>query len=83
VRILKRGILKYAYNLVIGPIFLTEMFRVGLSSQVLESELSENVCGSISSEIVAHMEGLELDTGFSLFIVGKMILPNTQSINRL
>src|SRR5258705_11797592 len=41
---------------------------VGLSSQVSEMgmELSEDVCGSISSEMVARKEGLGLETGFSL-----------------
>ena len=56
---------------------------VGLSSRVSESELLEDDCGSISSETVARIEGLESDTGFSLSVVGKMILLNTQSINRL
>src|SRR5882762_6853322 len=58
---------------------------VGLSSQLSETgtELSENVCGSISSETVARKEGLELDSGFSLSVAGKMILLNTQSINGL
>ena len=58
-------------------------FGVGLSSRMSESELSENGCGSISSEVVVHVEGLESDTGLSLFVVGKVILLNTQSINRL
>ena len=62
---------------------VSRISRVGLSSQVLELELSEDNCGSISSETVAHIEGLELDTGFSLSVVGKMILLYTQSINRL
>jgi hypothetical protein len=59
------------------------IFGVGLSSRVLELESSEDDCGSISSETVVHMEGLESDMGFSLSVVGKMILLNTQSINRL
>ena len=58
-------------------------FGFGLSSWMSGSELSENGCGSISSETVAHIDGLELDTGFSLFVVGKAILLNTQSINGL
>ena len=58
-------------------------FRFGLSSWMSELELSENGCSSISSETVARIDGLELDTGFSLFIAGKVILLNTQSINRL
>jgi hypothetical protein len=58
-------------------------FGFGLSSWMSESELSENGCGSISSEMVAHVDGLESDMGFSLFVVGKVILLNTQSINRL
>src|SRR5258705_3228495 len=56
---------------------------VRLPSQLLELELLESVCGSILSETVAHKEGLESDTGFSLSVVGKMILLNTQSINGL
>src|ERR1700691_2374004 len=47
------------------------------------SEMSENGCGSISSETVVRIDGLELDTGFSLFVAGKEILLNTQSINGL
>src|SRR5882724_5904801 len=64
---------------------VSRMSGVGLSSQVsgTGTELSENVCGSISSETVAHKEGLESDTGFSLSVAGKMILLNTQSINGL
>ena len=61
-------------------------FGFGLSSWMLGSglsELSENGCGSISSETVARIDGLELDTGFSLFVAGKEILLNTQSINGL
>ena len=58
-------------------------FGFGLSSWVLGSELSENSCSSISSETVVHIEGLESDTGFSLFVAGKAILLNTQSINGL
>ena len=58
-------------------------FGVGLSSRMSKSELLENGCGSISSETVAHIEGLKSDTGFSLFVAGKAILLNTQSINRL
>src|ERR1700735_3123533 len=46
------------------------------------SEMSEFSCSSISSETVAHIDGLESDMGFSLFVVGKAILLNTQSINR-
>jgi hypothetical protein len=46
-------------------------------------ELSENGCGSISTETVARIDGLESDTGFSLFVAGKAILLNTQSINGL
>jgi hypothetical protein len=55
----------------------------GSSSWVSGSELSEFYCGSISSETVACIEGLESDTEFSLFVAGKAILLNTQSINRL
>ena len=58
-------------------------FGVGLSSQMLESELSEFGCGSIYSETVACLEGLEWGTGFSLFVSGKVILLNAQSINGL
>ena len=58
-------------------------FGVGLSSRMSESELSEFGCGSISSETVARLEGLELGTGFSLFVAGKVILLNAQSINGL
>ena len=59
---------------------------VGLSywmSKLCLSELSENGCGSISSETVARIDGLESDTGFSLLVAGKVILLNAQSINGL
>ena len=58
-------------------------FGFGMCSWMSGSELSEIGCGSISSETVARIDGLELDTGFSLFVVGKAILLNTQSINGL
>src|SRR6202044_1216652 len=58
-------------------------FGFGLSSWMSELELLENGCGSISSETVARIDGLKLDTEFSLFVVGKAILLNTQSINGL
>jgi hypothetical protein len=41
---------------------------------MLLSEVSELVYGSISSETVAHMDGLESNTGSSLFVVGKVIV---------
>jgi len=40
-------------------------------------------CGSISSETVAHNDGVESDTGFSLLVAGKVILLNTQSNQRI
>ena len=58
-------------------------FGFGLSSWMSELELSENGCSSISSETVARIDGLESDTGSSLFVAGKAILLNTQSINGL
>ena len=57
------------------------VFGVGLSSGM--SELSDSGCCPISLETVVHMEVLGSDTGFSLLVAGKVILLNTQSINRL
>jgi len=57
--------------------------RVGSSSGMSGLELSGSGCDSISSETVARIEGLGLDTGFSLSVAGKVILLNTQSINGL
>ena len=61
--------------------FRVGVFRVWLSSRMLE--LSDSGCCSISSKMVARMEVLGSDTGFSLLVVGKVILLNTQSINGL
>jgi hypothetical protein len=52
-------------------------FEFGSSSWMSGLELSENGCGSIFSETVAGIEGLESDTEFSLFAAGKVILLNT------